>query len=166
LLDSVVTLYQGRLATSGICVERRYRDGRPFICRPGELRQVFVNLISNAFDATRNGGRIVLRERSTTDSRTGQPGVLITVADTGHGVEARLKANLFDAFRSTKGINGSGLGLWISKGIIEKHRGSIRFRSSTKPGSSGTVFQVFIPYEGSPTVEAHTAALGRVDVVV
>jgi signal transduction histidine kinase len=166
LLDSVVTLYQGRLATSGICVERRYRDGRPLICRPGELRQVFVNLFCNAFDATRNGGRIVLRERSSTDSRTGQPGVLITVADTGLGVEARLKANLFDAFRSTKGINGSGLGLWISKGIIEKHRGSIRFRSSTKPGSSGTVFQVFIPDEGSPTVEAHTAARGRVDVVL
>jgi signal transduction histidine kinase len=93
LLDSVVTLYEGRLATSGICVERRYRDGRTLICRPGELRQVFVNLICNAFDATRNGGRIVLRERSTTDSRTGQQGVLITVADTGHGVETRLKAN-------------------------------------------------------------------------
>jgi signal transduction histidine kinase len=165
LLDSVVTLYQGRMAASGISVERRYRDGHPLICRPGELRQVFVNLICNAFDATRNGGRIVLRERATTDSRHGQPGVLITVADTGHGVEARLKTNLFDAFRSTKGINGSGLGLWISKGIIEKHRGTIRFRSSTKPGSSGTVFQVFIPYEGSPIVEANTAALGRVEVL-
>jgi signal transduction histidine kinase len=166
LLDSVVTLYQGRTATSGISVERRYRDDRPLICRPGELRQVFVNLISNAFDATRNGGRIVVRERATTDSRTGQRGVLITVADTGHGVEAHLKANLFDAFRSTKGINGSGLGLWISKGIVERHRGSIRFRSSTKPGSSGTVFLVFIPYESSPAVETHIAPPGRVDVVV
>ena len=134
LLDSVVTLYKGRIAASGIAVERRYRDGRSLICRPGELRQVFVNLISNAFDATRNGGRIVLRVRDTTDSRTGQLGVLITVADTGHGVEAHLTATLFEAFRSTKGINGSGLGLWISRGIIEKHRGSIRFRSSTKPG--------------------------------
>jgi signal transduction histidine kinase len=93
-----------------------------------------------------------LAPSGVTDSRTGQPGVLITVADTGHGVEAHLKTNLFDAFRSTKGINGSGLGLWISKGIIEKHRGSIRFRSSTKPGSSGTVFLVFIPDERSPTV--------------
>lgn len=166
LLDSVVTLYQGRLAASGICVERRYLDGRPVLCRPGELRQVFVNLICNAFDATRKGGRIVLRERFLTDPRTGQQGVLITVADNGHGVEARLKENLFDAFRSTKGINGSGLGLWISKGIIDKHRGSIRFRSSTKLGSSGTVFQVFIPYEGSPIVEAKTGALGRVDVVL
>lgn len=166
LLDSVVTLYQGRIAASGISVERRYRDKQPLICYPGELRQVFVNLIGNAFDATRNGGRIVLRERATTDSRTGQPGVLITVADRGHGVQAELKTNLFDGFKSTKGINGSGLGLWISKGIIEKHRGSIRFRSSTKPGSSGTVFQVFIPYESSPTVEAQIAALSPVDVVI
>jgi len=69
------------------------------------------------------------------------------VADTGHGISAELKTHLFEPFKSTKGNNGSGLGLWISKGIIEKHRGSIQVRSSIKPGSSGTAFSIFIPIE-------------------
>ncbi len=150
LLDSVLVLYQGRTAGSGISIERRYRGGESLNCRPGELRQVFVNLIGNSFDATRNGGRILLRERAAIHLKAGQPGVRVTIADTGHGIEAHVKAHLFDAFRSTKGINGSGLGLWISKGIIEKHCGSIQFRSSTKPGNCGTVFSIFIPYEDSP----------------
>lgn len=77
--------------------------------------------------------------------KTGQDGIRITLADTGAGMSAEVKAHLFEAFKSTKGLNGSGLGLWISKGIIEKHCGSVRFRSSTKPGNSGTVFSIFLP---------------------
>jgi len=145
LLDSVLLLYHGRLAGSNTVVEHRYRNAAPFTCYPGELRQVFVNLIGNAFDATRGGGRILVRERAATHPRTGQDGVRITVADNGDGMNAEVKAHLFEAFQSTKGLKGSGLGLWISKGIIEKHSGSIQFRSATKPGSSGTVFSIFIP---------------------
>jgi signal transduction histidine kinase len=145
LLDSVLALYQGRLAGSKIVVERCYQNTSPFTCYPGELRQVFANLISNAFDATRKGGRIILRERAARHSKTGEAGVRITVADTGHGIHAAMKSHLFQAFRSTKGSNGSGLGLWISKEIIDKHGGSIQFRSSTKAGNSGTIFSVFIP---------------------
>lgn len=146
LLDSVLVLYQGRIAGSKTKIERRYRNGAPFTCRPGELRQVFANLIGNAFDATRKGGLILLRERAAVHLKTGLAGVRITVADTGSGMSPEVKAHLFEPFKSTKGLNGSGLGLWISKGIIEKHHGSIRFRSSTKPGSSGTVFSIFIPH--------------------
>jgi signal transduction histidine kinase len=145
LLDSVLALYQGRLAGSKIVVERCYQNTSPFTCYPGELRQVFANLISNAFDATRKGGRIILRERAARHSKTGEAGVRITVADTGHGIHAAMKSHLFQAFRSTKGSNGSGLGLWISKEIIDKHGGSIQFRSSTKAGNSGTIFSIFIP---------------------
>jgi signal transduction histidine kinase len=145
LLDSVLVLYQGRLAGSGIVIDRRYQNTAPFACYPGELRQVFANLIGNAFDATRHGGRIVLRERAAVHTRTGQRGIRITLADTGHGISTEVKGHLFEAFKSTKGSNGSGLGLWISKGIIEKHRGSIQARSSTRPGCSGTVFSIFLP---------------------
>ena len=148
LLDSVLVLYQGRLAGSDTKIERRYRNAPPLNCRPGELRQVFANLIGNALDATRKGGLILLRERAMRDLKTGKHGVRITVADTGGGMSPEVIAHLFEPFQSTKGLNGSGLGLWISKGIIEKHHGSIRFRSSTKPGSSGTVFSIFIPHEG------------------
>jgi signal transduction histidine kinase len=145
LLDSVLVLYQGRLAGSGIVIDRRYQNTASFTCYPGELRQVFANLIGNAFDATRHGGRIVLRERAAVHPKTGQHGVRTTLADTGHGIPAEVKVHLFEAFKSTKGSNGSGLGLWISKGIIEKHCGSIQSRSSTRPGRSGTVFSIFIP---------------------
>jgi len=145
LLDSVLLLYHGRLAGSNTVVEHRYRNAAPLTCYPGELRQVFVNLIGNAFDATRGGGRILVRERAATHPRTGQDGVRITIADNGDGMSTKVKAHLFEAFQSTKGLNGSGLGLWISKGIIEKHSGSIQFRSATTPASSGTVFSIFIP---------------------
>ena len=145
LLDSILLLYQGRLAGSNTKIERRYRNCAPFTCYPGELRQVFANLVDNAFDATRKGGRILLREGPAIHPKTGQHGVRITVADTGGGMSPEVTVHLFEAFKSTKGLNGSGLGLWISKGIIEKHRGSIRFRSSTRLGSSGTVFSIFIP---------------------
>jgi signal transduction histidine kinase len=145
LLDSVLVLYQGRLAASKIVIERRYQNTPPFTCYPGELRQVFANLIGNAFDAMRDGGRITLRERAATQPKNGLPGVRITLSDTGHGMSSEVKANLFQSFKSTKGLGGSGLGLWISKGIIEKHHGSIHFCSSTTPGSSGTTFSIFIP---------------------
>ncbi len=72
LLDSVLLLYHGRLAGSNTVVQHRYRNAAPFTFYPGELRQVFVNLIGNAFDATRGGGRILVRERAATHPRTGQ----------------------------------------------------------------------------------------------
>lgn len=145
ILDSVLALYQGRLATSNIQVLRKYSFGKPVLCYPGELRQVFTNLVANAFDATRKGGKIVVRERSATHLVTNTPGIRITIADTGSGMGESVKAHIFEAFYSTKGNNGTGLGLWISKGIVEKHSGSLRFKSSTKPGHSGTVFSIFLP---------------------
>lgn len=141
LLDSVLVLYQGRIAGLNTKVERRYRNGVPLTCRPGELRQVFANLIGNAFDATRKGGRILLRERAATHLKTGQAGVRITVADTGSGMSAEVIAHLFEPFQSTKGLNGSGLGLWISKGIIEKHHGSLRFPPQQDQAAVGPCFR-------------------------
>src|SRR6185437_12199360 len=126
----------------------------PLTCYPGELRQVFANLVGNAFDATRRqGGRILLRARPATHPRTCQPGVRATIADNGQGMGSKIKSHLFEAFASTKGSNGNGLGLWVSKGIIEKHHGSIRLRSSTMPGPSGTVFSIFIPLDNDESRE-------------
>lgn len=145
ILDSVLALYQGRLLTSSIHVERRYTWKQSILCYPGELRQLFTNLIGNAFDATRKGGRIVVRERSASHPRTGQRGVRITVADTGTGMTPEVRSHLFEAFHSTKGNNGTGLGLWISSGIAKKHGGSLRCSSSTAPSHSGSVFTLFMP---------------------
>ena len=153
LLDSVLALYHSRLAGSQVTIERRFQKTGPILCYPGELRQVFANLIGNAFDATRNGGRIILRERAAEHPKTGQRGIRITVADTGQGMSPEVKAHLFEAFYSTKEFQGTGLGLWISKGIIDKHGGLIRFRSSTKQGKSGTIFSIFIPTDGRAMLE-------------
>jgi signal transduction histidine kinase len=147
ILDSVLALFEMRLANSQITIERHYQYSTKIFCYPGELRQVFANLIGNALDASRTGGRIILRERAEVHPKTGQHGVRISVADTGHGISAEVRPHLFEAFWSTKGSRGTGLGLWVSKGIIEKHGGLIRLRSSTRPGSSGTVFSIFIPLD-------------------
>jgi len=146
LLDSVLKLYQGRLTSAGVRVVREYRAAKPLLCFEGELRQVFTNLIGNALDASRTGGQITVREREATDWRTGRKGVLVTVADTGHGMPRETLARIFEPFFSTKGITGTGLGLWVSLEIIQKHEGKIKARSSASPEHHGTVFSVFVPH--------------------
>ena len=164
ILDSVLKLFHARLTSSNIAVERHYQNTPPLMCYPGELRQVFVNLMGNAFDATRKGGRIVIRERAAAHPKTGQPGIRIVVADTGHGMSAQVKAHLFESFNTTKGSQGTGLGLWISKGIIDKHLGSIHVRSSDKQGSSGTVFSIFLPQDARGAVEPPLPLLDKVSL--
>jgi PAS domain S-box-containing protein len=148
LLDSVLGLYQGRLNSISIHVERDYDPLINLFCFAGELRQVFANLIGNAIDASRSGGRLVIRARRSSNwKNAAQHGVRFTVADTGAGMEPEVKARIFEAFFTTKEATGTGLGLWVSHGIIVKHDGLIHVRSRTaQPGrSSGTVFQLFLP---------------------
>ncbi len=164
ILDSVLKLFHARLTSSNIAIERRYQNTAPLMCYPGELRQVFANLIGNAFDATRKGGRIVVRERAAAHPKTGQHGIRIVVADTGHGMSAEVKAHLFETFNSTKGNQGTGLGLWISKGIIDKHRGAIHVHSSDKQGSSGTVFSIFLPQDARGALEPPLPLLDNVSL--
>jgi len=116
------------------------------LCFEGELRQVFTNLIGNALDASRNGGQITVREREATDWRTGRKGVRVTVADKGHGMTRETLAHIFEPFFSTKGLTGTGLGLWVTLEIVQKHEGTIRARSSPSPEHHGTVFSVFVPH--------------------
>ncbi len=146
ILDSVLALYQGRLTTSNIQVTREYLYQKPVLCYPGELRQVFTNIIANAFDATRRGGKILIRERLANDVHA-RRGVKVTIADTGSGMSNDVKRRIFEAFYSTKGNNGTGLGLWISRGIVEKHKGTLRFSTSTSENHHGTVFSIFLPID-------------------
>jgi PAS domain S-box-containing protein len=145
LLDSVLKLYQGRLTSAGVEVQRDYRTSQPFLCFEGELRQVFTNLIGNALDASRNGGKIILRSSTSTDWSTGRKGVRITVADSGHGMSRDVARRIFEPFFSTKGMTGTGLGLWVSLEIIQKHNGRIKVRSNSSAARHGTVFTIFIP---------------------
>lgn len=146
LFATVLSIYQGRLINSNIVVEKRKRAHKAVECFEGEIRQVLSNLVGNAIDAMHpGGGRLLLRSRDTHDWRTGQPGLALTVADTGTGMPAKVLTQIFDAFYTTKGIGGTGLGLWISQEIIARHQGSLRVRSATTAGRHGTVFVLFLP---------------------
>jgi PAS domain S-box-containing protein len=146
LADSVLGLYRARLQNAGIEAVNDCTGTSPLYCFEGELRQVLVNVVSNAFDAMRNGGRLVFRSRNVTRWSSCDKGIRITVADTGTGMDAVTLSRLFEAFFSTKGIGGTGLGMWITKELIEKNGGVIKVRSSTDPASSGTVVSMFFPH--------------------
>jgi signal transduction histidine kinase len=149
LLDSALAIYEARFRHSGISLRRDYRETARVRCVGSELRQVFANLIGNAFDATRESGSLILRTRRQTHGRTGEPGVRVTIADTGHGITRATRERLFEPFFTTKGDNGTGLGLWVSREILTKHHASIRLRSCSEPGRSGTIFSIWIS-EGHP----------------
>jgi len=148
LLDSVLTLYHGRLHTLGIEVERRYDPAMDLYCFAGEVRQVFANLVGNSIDAAGEGVRLMVRARRSRNwTKPGQKGIRFVVADTGSGMPPEVRERVFEAFFTTKEITGTGLGLWVSREIILKHHGLIRVRSRTAEDGKmpGTVFQLFIP---------------------
>ena len=122
------------------------------MCYAGEIRQVLANLIGNALDAMSNGGDLSVRVREATAWNGTGSGIRVTVADTGDGMTAPTIKRLYEPFFTTKEAFGTGLGLWVSEGIVRKHGGTIRVRSRVEPSGSGTVFTVFLPWhsERSP----------------
>ena len=92
------------------------------------------------------GGRLWLRTRPAINWKSGSPGIAITIADTGTGMDSKTIKHIFDAFFSTKGTTGTGLGLWICREILTKHQGTIRVHSRQQQ-PPGTVFRVFLPLE-------------------
>ncbi len=146
LIDATLPLYQGRLVNSRVKVERRYRANREITCFDGEIRQVLSNFIGNAIDAMNvAGGRLLIRSREGTDWRTGRVGIIFTIADTGPGMSPHTLSRIFEPFFTTKGDKGTGLGLWISSQIIDRHRGVLKLRSCQSSHRSGTVFALFLP---------------------
>ena len=143
ILDSVANLYERRLQNAEIRLERRDKASAPVMVHEGELRQILANLVGNALEATPPKGCIVLRQRAATDWRNRRKGVVFTVADNGRGMSRDVLRRIFEPFFSTKGETGTGLGLWISQGIAEKHGGWIRVRSSNRSPLTGTIFRVF-----------------------
>ena len=146
ILSEVLQLYGRKLEAAGIMVESEMERDLEIQGHPGELRQVFSNLILNAMEAMQGGGRLRLRGTRTHErSGSRRAGVRITVADTGNGIQAKDLPHIFEPFYTTKKDQGTGLGLWLAYGTIQKHGGWIRVASRTTPGASGTVFSVFLP---------------------
>jgi PAS domain S-box-containing protein len=149
LLCSVLAMFKGRLKQACVHVGLATGDAPELMCFPSEIRQVFVNLISNAIDSMIAGGELKIRVRPGTDWRTGERGVRITIADTGEGMSVETQKHIYEAFFTTKGAQGSGLGLWVTSNIIKKHRGSIHVRSERASKRGGTVFGLIFPYRGA-----------------
>jgi PAS domain S-box-containing protein len=148
LMSTALDILRSRILNANVKVEKRKRATRPVLCFEGEIRQVVSNLIVNAIDAMHpTGGRLLLRSRTGQDHATGRAGLVITIADTGTGMPSDTLTKIFEPFYTTKGIAGTGLGLWISKEILDRHQGHLRVRSSQRRGRSGTVITLFLPFE-------------------
>jgi signal transduction histidine kinase len=146
VLDSVLLLFCSRLTTANVKVQKQCEQVPAIMGLPGELRQLFANLIGNALDAMRGGGTLTLRLRTACEFTNGRrAGVRVVIADTGQGISSDKKGKIFEPFFTTKGQTGTGLGLWISSEIIQKHRGTVRVKSRVYPQKSGTVFSIFLP---------------------
>lgn len=146
LLEASIDLLRGKIVARGASIERDWKTDLQLIAVPGELRQVFSNLLANSLDAIPAGGAIRIRARHArrADHRE-QPGVRITFADTGRGIPPNMRAHIFEPFFTTKGNMGTGLGLWVTRQIVDKHGGRIRMRSRTEEPGTGTVFSLFLP---------------------
>ncbi|MGA2990331.1 MAG: ATP-binding protein [Candidatus Korobacteraceae bacterium] len=150
LVQEVLSLYNRRLAQQSIKLQARLRSRATIRAVGGEIRQVVSNLIANAADACGVGARITVGVADCT-LRDGAKGVRITVADSGSGIANSVRARIFEPFFTTKRAVGTGLGLWVTRSLVEKHGGSIRVRSTE---GRGTVFCVFLPAQGPATANS------------
>jgi PAS domain S-box-containing protein len=163
LLEDVLALQESTLKSSAIQLKKDYASSCIVKGFPAELRQVFLNLIGNAVQAMPNGGTLCVSVREATDwSREAMRGTAVSIMDTGAGIQPEDASKLFQPFFSTKSTKGTGLGLWISKGIVQKYDGRISFRSYHRAESCVTCFRVFLPgmaaakSSSAPSIEKET----------
>ena len=148
LLQSVVGLFQGRLAIRGIELNLTCEEGVEVTASQGELRQVLVHLIGNALDAMPNGGRLLVRCRAFPRAIGNmEPGAGICIADTGTGMSQELLGRVFEPFYTTKGSSGTGVGLWLSREIVRKYGFKLLVKSKVE---RGTVFSIYMPQRTDP----------------
>jgi len=146
VLQQVLTMYRSHIMGSKITLDAQMKCSIEIFVRPGELRQVFGNVIGNAIDAMGpHGGALRVRCFSTTDMSTGRKGVRFFFSDTGSGIPGEMVSRIFEAFFTTKGSEGSGVGLWLSLDLVAKYGGHIKVKSRTTGPYRGTLFAIFLP---------------------
>ncbi len=146
VLDDVLELFVMRMRSNRITLERRYESTGEIYGYPVELSQLFANLIGNAIEAVGDKGRLYVHVAPQREIKAPQrEGIRVVIGDNGPGIKRELQSHIFEPFFTTKAAKGTGLGLWVVRGIVAKHEGTIRVRSTTSPGRSGTVFMVFLP---------------------
>jgi PAS domain S-box-containing protein len=151
IVREVAGFYTSRALSQNVTITVNTNTDVQVLGISGELRQILSNLLANSLDACPSGAAIRVTTNPSTDPRNpAQSGVRITVADTGCGIHTDHLESIFEPFFTTKKDTGTGLGLWVSRELVEKHGGSMRVRSSTSNERSGTVFTIFLPTQGTP----------------
>lgn len=145
LINEVLGVYSRKIEEKDVSIEKNFEMVEEIRAFPGELRQVLSNLVLNALEALPGPGKIAIRVRRGTD-KDGRAGIRVTVADNGLGISSEHLPRIFEPFFTTKHSKGTGLGLWVSHGIVHKHQGSIRVRTRIDEAQHGTCFVVFLPY--------------------
>jgi PAS domain S-box-containing protein len=147
-LEDLLLLYEKRFESRRIELVKQYDKALEITALAGEIRQAFSNLITNAIDAMPDGGKLMLKISKAREWRgSGLSGIRVTILDTGSGIEPKHRRNIFQPFFTTKTDVGTGLGLWITRGIVEKHRGTIQMKSRTGQNCHGAAFSIFLPAE-------------------
>jgi PAS domain S-box-containing protein len=163
LLETVLALYEARMRTFGIESVRDFSNIPRITVYDGEIRQILANLVGNAVDAMQSsGGKLRLRTACGRDWRLDRHGIIITVADTGSGMDRGTLKRIFEPFFSTKGDTGTGLGLWVSREILIKHMGNVHVRSCQAKGNDvhgWTVFRLFLPFVSQPSIRPRSDLL-------
>jgi signal transduction histidine kinase len=147
-LEETLTLLRGQLEQARVSLDLEIDDHLPFIAGHfGQLKQLFLNLLINAVDATEPGGRLSIRvcNHSTREGRS----VSVEIRDTGSGIPDDLLGKIFEPFVTTK-PKGSGLGLSICRGITDAHRATIRARNNS-PDRGATIAVEFPSSSDIPT---------------
>ena len=156
VIDDILTLYGHRIEPLGICIEKRYDSAGVVVANAGELRQVLTNLIVNEALAEK-GNKLFIHVYDSRGWKAGaRKGIRITITDNGCGIPHEVRHRLFEPFCTTKGEKGSGLGLWVSRSLVEKHGGRLQVRST--PGM-GSAFSVFLPASAAAMNSAEPSRL-------
>lgn len=151
LVEELLFVFKQKINAKQLQVTQEHKSLAPLVVPHGELRQVVAHVLLNAIDASPAHGTIRLRMYS--GRSWGNPekfGLHISITDEGCGIPKQHLPRVFQPFFTTKPDLGTGLGLWTAKGILERHAGSIRFRTSTRPAANGTIFTVFFPEVEGP----------------
>jgi len=149
VLREVSDFYRPQAERQEIALQQRFETDGTILAFRGEIVQVVTNLLLNALDATSAHGQVILHlypaPRWLCVVHTASRGYCLSIADSGSGIAAQDRARVYQPFFTTKGERGTGLGLWVSAGIVNRVGGSIRVWSTCRPGRSGTCFSVFLP---------------------
>lgn len=145
LIEGVLLLLDRRLQHQGIRLETGISGSLVVEGFPAELRQVFTNLIVNAIEAAGPQGRIRISMEHAEAQELHAAGAIVEIADSGPGIPREIATKLFQPFFTTKGVNGTGLGLWVSMGIVQKHGGAIRMSNCEDPNLPGACIRVYLP---------------------